>query len=259
MTKDDPTFRMHTDTETGQLIISGMGELHLEVITTRLERDWGVIPKVGRPRVSYKQTIKQAAAGEHHFSRQAANRTQSAHVKLRLEASDAPDKVEVEVSPPENEIPRRYHQRILESVQTAASAGIEWGYPLINARVVVTGGSHDPAEATPEAFAAASSLAFRDAAAKAGASLLEPIMRLEIHVPDDYYGNVVNDLNGRRATIEDLTMLKDSIRVIRGQVPLSEMFGYSTTLRSITQGRGSYSMEPHSYVEVPDHLAPKPL
>ncbi len=257
LTREDPTFRVTTDVETGQLLVSGMGELHLDMIRERLEEKWGLAPKVGKPRVSYKQTVTGPAELTHRFDRELGGKPQFAEVRLKVEPADCPGGVTIETLATADQIPESFRPSLEEGIRGAASAGISWGYPIINVKVTVVGGAFNPEESTSEAFAAAGTFAFREVCEKAGTALLEPIMSLEVTVPEDYYGNVVNDLNGRRASIEDMELGKDGLRVLRGKVPLSAMFGYSTSLRGVTQGRGTFTMEPASFDVVPEHLAPK--
>ncbi len=254
--KEDPTFRQRIDAETGQIIISGMGELHLDVIRNRLIREFSVQANVGRPRVAYKQTVGKVIVGSHEFVRQGAGQNQFALVKLHIEPLPELGKVEVVVEPDVEEIPEQYWPSIKEAIRGAAESGLTWGYPVINIRVTCTGGAFDPADSSPEAFAAAASIAFKDALEEQGTVLLEPFMQFEIQVPTEFYGNIIHDLNGRRASIKDVAMSGDD-RILSGTVPLSSMFGYSTTVRSLSQGRAAFSMEPCEYAPVPEHLAPK--
>ncbi len=254
--KEDPTFTQRIDEETGQIIISGMGELHLDVIRNRLIREFSVRANVGKPRVAYKQTVSKELVGEHEFVRQATSQNQYAKVQLKIEPLPELGKVKVAFDVDEDDVPKQYWPAIEEAVRSAAESGLTWGYPVINIQVTCVGGAFNPAESSPEAFSAAASIAFKDALEESGTTLLEPLMEFEIQVPTEFYGNIIHDLNGRRASIKDVAMSGED-RILRGTVPLSSMFGYSTTVRSLSQGRAAFSMEPCDYAAVPEHLAPK--
>ncbi|MBI4576083.1 MAG: elongation factor G [Planctomycetes bacterium] len=261
LAKDDPTFTSKVDPETGQMIVSGMGELHLEVLRNRLTRDFGVEANVGRPRVAYKETIAGIAEVNCKFAKQTGGRGQYAHVILRVEPAVAgngasPHGLEFESRVTGGDVPRQFIPPVEQGARSAAQAGARWGYPVIDVKVTLLGGSSHPVDSSDLAFQTAGSIAFKQAMEKAGAVLLEPVMRLEIHVPEEYYGNIVHDLNGRRAVIDEMA-IAGHVRNVRGSVPLSEMFGYSTTIRSLSQGRATFTMEPLKYQSVPEGLADK--
>jgi elongation factor G len=256
--KNDPTFSSRVDAETGQTIISGMGELHLEIIQDRILREWKVKAKVGKPRVAYRQTITRAAEGENRFVK-TGTKPMYGHVKLKIEPwkPQGDERVQVLMVAPEDQIPRQFQPAVIDSIKTAAQGGFAWGYPLIDVRVWVTGGSTHPTEATEGAYAAAASQAFREAGEKAGVILLEPIMDVEIESPAESVGNVIRDLNARHAEIHGDEEIKSGVHQIRARVPLAAMVGYSTDVRSMSQGRATFTMEPAAYAEVPEERRPK--
>jgi elongation factor G len=252
--REDPTFQRRTDSETGQTIISGMGELHLEVLKHRMLTDFRVAANVGKPRVSYKETIRGPAEAEGEYARSAGGRPQYAAVKLRLEPSPGLSAIAVGFEASEEEIPRPFRPAVQESIEGASSAGPLAGYPVVGVRAVVRGGTFRPGESTEGAFCAAASRAFRLAGERAGVVLLEPWMRFEVMVPEAHLGDVLTDLNARRAEISEQGV-RSSVYVLSGKVPLSEMFGYATVLRSLSQGRATFTMEPVAYLAVPDDIA----
>jgi elongation factor G len=254
LARDDPTFSTRVDEETGQKIIQGMGELHLEVLVHRLEREFGVRVQTGKPRVAYRQTIAAAAESEHVFERVIGEKGHFARVRLRLEPLPSSPKVEfLDLSRP-GTIPKQFAPNVKSGVLTMCQGGVGNGFPVVQLRVTVLDAATRDNEASEVAFEAASSLAFRDAFESVGDVLLEPIMKFEVLTPDAYMGDVLGDLNRRRATIEAVEHAED-LTTIRGLVPISEMFGYSTAVRSQSQGRASYSMEPHSYAPAPPERA----
>ena len=252
--RDDPTFRHRTDEETGQTLISGMGELHLEVLVHRLERDFHVPVQTGRPRVAYRQTIGSAAEGEFEFERVVGERTVYARVRVRIEPDPTLAKPVYDDRTPPGAYPRLLAQNVRSGAMASTEGGVGFGFPSVQLRVIVTDAATREGQATESAFEAAANLAFQRAFDSAECVVLEPIMRFEVQTPDAYMGDVLGDLNRRRAVIDDVDAV-EGIRFIRGTVPVSEMFGYSTTLRSLSQGRASYSMEPHSYAPVPPERA----
>ncbi len=253
MAKDDPTFTVRSDEDTGQMIVSGMGELHLEIIKNRMLSDFKVPANVGEPRVAYKETAQHAAVGEGVFHKKVGEKMQFA--KVRVEVSPSPDTVQAKIlnQAPPDQLPRQFVPLVEEGVRSAATGGGAAGYPMINIAVRIVGGEYNSAEASEVAYSAAGALALRDALEKAGSLLLEPIMKLDVTVPEEYLGDVLNDLNRRRCTISDVDSMENA-RVIKGTVPIAEMFGYATTLRSLTQGRGSYSLEPCDYRPIPEAI-----
>ncbi|MDO7789175.1 elongation factor G [Desulforamulus aquiferis] len=255
LTDEDPTFKVHTDTETGQTIIAGMGELHLEIIVDRLLREFKVGANVGRPQVSYKETIKKAVKAEGKFVRQSGGKGQYGHVQIELEPLE-PGGVGYEFV---NKIvggvvPREYIAPVDNGIKEAMANGILAGYPMVDVKATLFDGSYHEVDSSEMAFKIAGSMAFKNAAQKANPVLLEPIFKVEVTVPDEYMGDVIGDLNSRRGRIEEMNS-RGNARVINAYVPLSEMFGYATDLRSKTQGRGTYSMQHDHYEEVPKNIA----
>jgi elongation factor G len=254
LAKDDPTFSTNVDEETGQKIIHGMGELHLEVLVHRLEREFNVRVQTGKPRVAYRQTIAAAAEAEHVFERVIGEKGHYARVKLRLEPVASLSKPEfLDMSRP-GAVPKQYQPNVKSAVLASCQGGVGYGFPVVQLRAAVVDASTRENEASEIAFEAAASLAFRDAFESVPCVVLEPIMKFEVTTPEAYMGDVLGDLNRRRATIESVDHA-DELTFIRGLVPISEMFGYSTAVRSQSQGRASYSMEPHSYAPVPPERA----
>jgi elongation factor G len=258
LTREDPTFEYRVDNDTGQTLISGMGELHLEVLTHRMLRDYHLDVKVGRPRVAYRETIREAAEADGRFIRQTGGHGQYGVVTLRVDPRPGgdlgADPLTFDVRLKGGVIPDEYIPAIERGVRDAAGAGIVTGYPLIDIQVTVIDGRFHEVDSSEIAFEAAGSLALRQAVEKAGVRLLEPIMRLQVVAPNEYFGDLTADLLARRAEIRE-TELRGTTRVISAMVPLATMFGYSTTVRSLTQGRATYSMEPSHYAVVPDDVA----
>jgi len=258
LAREDPTFEYHVDADTGQTLIAGMGELHLEVLVHRMLRDYNLRVSVGRPRVSYRETIRKAVEAEGRFIRQTGGRGQFAVVSILVEPRPGGD---LEADPIDyrwqvkgGAIPQEFCKSVEAGLRDAASGGILTGYPLIDVVVRVLDGKYHEVDSSEVAYEAAGSLALQRAVEKAGVRLLEPIMRLQVVAPNEYFGDVTADLMSRRAEIED-THLRGLSRVITALVPLAEMFGYATNVRSLTQGRASYSMEPSHYAVVPDNVA----
>jgi len=254
LSRDDPTFRWSVNEETGQMIIAGVGELHLEVLRHRIERDFGMRIRVGAPRVAYRQTIAEAATGEAVFEKQLAQRSLFAGVTLRLEPDPAVAEIAVVDTLDKAEVPLLLQAAIEQSVHSAATAGGEAGYPLVNLRVTILDAEYNEQTSNEMAFGVATDLAFRDALEKAGPVLLEPVMAFEIRVPQEFLSGVNSDLTGRRAQVSSLNAEQDPV-VVRGVVPLSEIFGYTTTLRSLSQGRATLAVEPSRYEPVPPQVA----
>jgi elongation factor G len=257
LSRQDPTFDWRVDPETGQMLIAGMGELHLEIMTHRLERDMNVAVKVGRPRVSYRETVIGKAKSECRFIRQTGGHGQFAVVELSVEPYqpvEGEDHVVFENAIRGGSISRQYVKAVEDGVREAAKGGVLAGYPLINAKVTLLDGKEHPVDSSDLAFETAGMMAFRQACQEARVGLLEPIMRLEVTVPEEYFGAVNGDLHSRRGSVTDSYIRLDR-RVIHAQVPLAEMFGYSTTLRSLTQGRAAWLMEPSHFAAVPVQVA----
>ncbi|MGH2453681.1 MAG: elongation factor G [bacterium] len=254
LAEEDPTFKVRFDSETGQTLIAGMGELHLEIIVDRLLREFKVEANVGRPQVAYKETIRQAAAAEGRYIRQTGGRGQYGHVELELEPLDRGVGVEFEDKITRGAIPREFIGAVEAGIREAAEGGIVAGYPLVDFRASLVDGSYHDVDSSEMAFKIAGSLGFKEAAAKAKPVLLEPIMRVEVITPEAYMGDVIGDLNARRGRIMAMEQ-QGKARVIRALVPLAEMFGYATAVRSATQGRATHTMEPAYYEEVPAAIA----
>ncbi len=251
--KEDPTFRQKIDQETGQLIISGMGELHIDILKNRMLRDFNLDAYFGKPRVSYKETAAAAAEGSGEFSKMIGNQNVYGKLSLGVEPSKGGKRVEVVNRIRETEIPSLYIPDILDSVRNSAEGGGIYGYPVINIRVILLEGRFDDPSTATIALNTAANLAFRDALKRATTKVLEPYMKLEVRTPEEYLGPICKNLNSKRALIEDTKILK-KIAIVKGVVPLSEMFGYSTIIRSISQGRASFNLEPLDYRPVPDNL-----
>lgn len=260
LAEEDPTFRAHTDQETGQTIISGMGELHLEIIVDRLLREFKVEANVGAPQVAYKETFTKAVDVDSKYAKQSGGRGQYGHCKVKFEPMDAnADKIFEFVSTVVGgAIPKEYIPAIGQGIEEASKAGILGGFPVLGIKATVYDGSYHEVDSNEMAFKIAGSLAFKDAMHKAGAVLLEPIMKVEVTTPEDYMGDVIGDINSRRGRIEGMEDIGGG-KMIKAFVPLSEMFGYSTDLRSRTQGRGNYSMFFNNYDPVPKSVQEKVL
>ncbi len=249
LSKEDPTFTVRTDRETNQTVLSGMGELHLEILVDRLMREFQVAANVGRPQVAYRETIKKAAAGEGRFVRQSGGRGQYGHCKIRVEPIDG-DEIEFVSEIEGGSIPKEFIPHVGHGAKEAMASGYLAGYETVGVRVTVYDGSYHEVDSSEMAFKIAGSIAWKDTVRKAAAVLLEPVMAVEVIVPEEYMGDVIGDLNTRRGRIEGVE-LRGSTQVIKSYVPLAEMFGYATELRSRTQGRGSYTMHLNGYEEAP--------
>jgi len=254
LAEEDPTFRMHTDPETGQTIIEGMGELHLEIIVDRLQREFKVGCVVGKPQVAYRETIRKAVKAEGKFIRQSGGRGQYGHCWLEIEPLEPGQGFVFENKIVGGVIPKEYIPAIEAGVKEAMESGVVANYPMVDIKVTVYDGSYHDVDSSEMAFKIAASMGFKAGAAKADPVLLEPYMKVEVTVPEEYMGDVIGDLNSRRGRIEGMES-RSGAQVIRAFVPLSEMFGYATDLRSKTQGRGTYSMEFDHYEEVPKNIA----
>jgi elongation factor G len=254
LTQEDPTFRVHTDSETGQTIISGMGELHLEIIVDRLVREFKVEAAVGRPQVSYRETIKNEAEGEGRFVRQTGGRGQYGHAKIRIWPLADGSEYEFSNDVVGGRIPREFIKPVDQGIREALQHGVLAGFPMIGVGVSLYDGSYHDVDSSEMAFKVAGSMAFKAAAGRADPVLLEPLMEVEAVTPEEYMGDVIGDLNSRRGKVTGLEQRSGS-RVIRAFVPLAEMFGYATQLRSMTQGRATYTMQFDHYDEVPRNIA----
>ena len=254
LAQEDPSFRVHTDEESGQTIISGMGELHLEIIVDRMKREFKVEANVGAPRVAYRETIRKVVEQEARFVRQSGGRGQYGHVWIRIEPQEAGTGYEFNNEIVGGAVPREYIPAVDKGIQEQIGNGIVAGYPVVDVKVTLYDGSYHEVDSSEMAFKIAGSMAFRDGANKASPVLLEPIMKVEIVTPEDYMSGVMGDLNRRRAIIQGMEEAPAG-KVVRAEVPLSEMFGYATDLRSATQGRATYSMEFEKYSEAPASVA----
>ena len=256
LAEEDPTFRVRTDQETGQTIISGMGELHLQIIVDRMLREFKVDCKVGEPQVAYRETIRKSVEAEGKFVHQSGGHGQYGHCWLKLEPQEPGEGFAFENKVVGGAIPKEFIKPIEDGVKQAMEAGVVAGYPMVDIKATVFDGSFHEVDSSEAAFKVAGSMAFRNGAEKANPVLLEPYVKVEVTVPEEYMGDVIGDLNSRRGRIDGMEARNGS-QVITGFVPLSEMFGYSTDLRSKTQGRGNYSMEVAYYDEVPKNIADK--
>ena len=256
LAEEDPTFKTWTDEETGQTIIAGMGELHLDIIVDRLLREFKVEANVGAPQVSYKETIKGTADVDHKYARQSGGKGQYGHVKIRLLPNESGKGYEFRNQIVGGAIPKEYIPAVDKGIQGAMKSGILAGYEVVDVIVELYDGSYHEVDSSEMAFQIAGSMAFKEAMRKANPVLMEPIMKVCVIVPDDYTGTVIGDLSSRRGQIQGQETRPGAVQ-IDALVPLSEMFGYTSDLRSNTQGRGQYTMEPHSYLEVPKNIAEK--
>ena len=255
LAEEDPTFKTWTDEETGQTIIAGMGELHLEIIVDRLLREFKVEANVGAPQVAYRETIRKEANQETKYARQSGGKGQYGHVKIKLEPNPGKG-YEFVNGIVGGAIPKEYIPAVDQGIQGAMKAGVLAGYPVVDCKVTLWDGSYHEVDSSEMAFSIAGSMAFKEAMKKCDPIIMEPIMKVDVIVPDEYMGNVIGDLNSRRGQIQNQESQDGTARVT-AQVPLSEMFGYATDLRSKTQGRGQYSMEPADYQQVPKNIADK--
>ena len=257
LSEEDPTFRVRTDEETGQTIIAGMGELHLEIIVDRLLREFKVEANVGAPQVAYRETIKNPVDIEHKYAKQSGGRGQYGHVKIRMFPQEPGAGYQFVNSTVGGSVPKEYIGPVDAGLQSAMAAGILAGYPVVDVKVELYDGSYHEVDSSEMAFKMAASMAFKDGMRKANAIILEPYFKVEVVTPEDYMGDVMGDLNSRRGRIEGMEARQGGAQAINAMVPLSEMFGYSTTLRSMTQGRATYTMIFDHYEEVPASIAKK--
>ena len=256
LAEEDPTFRTYTDEETGQTIIAGMGELHLEIIVDRLLREFKVEANVGKPQVAYKETVRKMADVDHKYARQSGGKGQYGHVKIRLEPNESGKGYEFRNEVVGGAIPKEYIPAVDAGIRGAMASGVLAGYPVVDCIVTLYDGSYHEVDSSEMAFKIAGSMAFKEACQKAGPTLLEPIMKVCVIVPDEYMGDVIGDLNSRRGQIQGFEA-RSGAQQIDAFVPLAEMFGYATDLRSCTQGRGQYTMEPAHYIEIPKNIQEK--
>jgi elongation factor G len=254
LAEEDPTFRVHTDPESGETLIAGMGELHLDVIVDRMVREFKVAANVGKPQVSYRETIRRTAEGNGRFVRQTGGKGQYGHVILTAEPNDKGAGYEFVDKIVGGTIPREYMRAVNQGIAETLDTGIYAGYPMVDVKVTVHDGSYHEVDSSEMAFKIAASMAIKDAVEKASPVVLEPMMRVEVTMPEQFMGDVIGDLNSRRGQVEGMET-RGTTQVVRSFVPLAQMFGYATDLRSMTQGRASYSMELSHYAEVPSNLA----
>ena len=256
LAEEDPTFKTYTDEETGQTIIAGMGELHLEIIVDRLLREFKVEANVGAPQVAYKETITRAVDQDTKYARQSGGKGQYGHVKIHVEPNESGKGYEFVNATVGGSVPKEYIPAVDAGIQGAMLAGVLAGYPVVDVKVTLYDGSYHEVDSSEMAFKIAGSMAFKEACQKAGPTLLEPIMKVSVIVPDEYMGDVIGDLNSRRGQIQGFEA-RSGAQQIDAFVPLAEMFGYATDLRSRTQGRGQYTMEPSHYIEIPKSIQEK--
>lgn len=256
MMEEDPTFRVKSNEETGQTIISGMGELHLEIIVERMKREFNLLANVGKPQVAYKETIRGKAKAEGKYIRQTGGRGQYGHCYLEVEALPRGTGIEFVNKVVGGAIPREYIPAVEDGVREACQNGVLAGYPVIDVKITLYDGSFHEVDSSEIAFHIAGSIGFKEAVKQAGPTLLEPIMNLEVVVPEEFMGDTIGDLNSRRCIIQEVGT-RGNVKFVRGLVPLAEMFGYATAVRSLSQGRATFTMEPHSYSEVPKQIAEK--
>jgi elongation factor G len=253
LAEEDPTFRLTTNLETGQTIISGMGELHLDIIKDRMFREFNVQATAGRPQVAYRETITKPADAEGKFIRQSGGRGQYGHAIVHIEPGEKGGGIVVENRVVGGNIPKEYIPAVEDGVLEAAQTGVVGGYPMVDVNVQIVDGTYHEVDSSEIAFKMAGSFAFKEAARKAGAIMLEPIMDVEVITPEEHMGDVIGDLNSRRGKISHIEPRANST-IIHASVPLAEMFGYATALRSLTKGRASYSMEPQNFQKVPENI-----
>ena len=256
LAEEDPTFKTYTDEETGQTIIAGMGELHLEIIVDRLLREFKVEANVGSPQVAYKETIRRSADVDQKYARQSGGKGQYGHVKIIVEPNESGKGYEFINKIVGGAIPKEYIEPVNHGIQGAMQSGILAGYPVVDVKVTLYDGSYHEVDSSEMAFKIAGSMAFKEAMKKADPVLMEPIMQVDVMVPEEYMGDVIGDLNSRRGQIQGMEP-RGGVQAISAGVPLSEMFGYATALRSRTQGRGQYTMQPSHYTEVPKSIQEK--
>ena len=253
LAEEDPTFRVESDEETGQVLISGMGELHLDIIVDRMRREFGVEANVGNPQVSYRETIRQKSEAEHKYAKQSGGRGQYGHCYLRVEPQEPGKGYEFADEVKGGAIPREYIPAIEKGVKEAMQSGVSAGYPVVDVKVTVYDGSYHEVDSSEIAFKMAAIFAFKEACQKGSPVLLEPLMKVEVTTPEEYMGNIIGDLNAKRGQIEEMTE-RGNAKVVLAKVPLAEMFGYATSLRSMSQGRANYVMEFSHYNEVPRNI-----
>jgi elongation factor G len=252
---EDPSFRVRTDEESGQTIISGMGELHLDIIVDRMRREFNVEAAVGAPQVAYRECIKKAVEQEGKFVKQSGGRGQFGHVWLKIEPNEAGKGYEFVDAIKGGVVPREFIPAVDKGLQDAVTSGVLAGFPVVDVKFTLFDGSYHDVDSNENAFRMAASMAFKEGMKKASPTLLEPMMAVEVETPEDYMGNVMGDLSSRRGIVQGMEDQVGGIKVVKAEVPLSEMFGYATSLRSLSQGRATYSMEFKHYTEAPKNVA----
>ncbi len=255
LAQEDPSFRVRTDEESGQTIISGMGELHLEIIVDRMRREFGVDANVGAPQVAYRECIKKSVEQEGKFVKQSGGRGQFGHVWLKIEPNEIGKGYTFVDAVKGGSVPREYIPAVDKGLQDCMKSGVLAGFPVVDVKFTLFDGSYHDVDSNENAFRMAASMAFKEGLRKAQPTLLEPMMAVEVETPEDYMGNIMGDLSGRRGVVHGMEDLPGGIKAIKAEVPLAEMFGYSTTVRSLSQGRATYSMEFKHYVEAPKNVA----
>jgi elongation factor G len=255
LAQEDPSFRVRTDEESGQTIISGMGELHLEIIVDRMRREFNVEANVGAPQVAYREAIRKPVEQEGKFVKQTGGRGQYGHVWIKMEPNAAGKGYEFVDAIKGGTVPREYIPAVDKGLRESLSNGVLAGFPVVDVKVTLFDGSYHEVDSNENAFKMAASIAFKDGMRKASPALLEPMMAVEVETPEEFMGNVMGDLSGRRGMVQGMDDLVGGIKVVKAEVPLAEMFGYSTQLRSLTQGRATYSMEFKHYAEAPKNVA----
>lgn len=256
LAQEDPSFRVRTDEESGQTIISGMGELHLEIIVDRMKREFGVEANVGAPQVAYRETIRKTIDdAEGKFVKQSGGRGQYGHVVLKIEPNEPGKGYEFVDAIKGGVVPREYIPAVDKGLQDTMPNGVLAGFPIVDVKCTLHFGSYHDVDSNENAFKMAASMAFKEGMRRASPVLLEPMMAVEVETPEDYMGNVMGDLSGRRGIVQGMDDIPGGMKAIKAEVPLAEMFGYSTQLRSLTQGRATYSMEFKHYNEAPKNVA----
>jgi elongation factor G len=252
---EDPSFRVHTDEESGQTIISGMGELHLEILVDRMRREFGVEANVGAPQVAYREAIRKSVEVEGKFVKQSGGRGQYGHVWLKMEPNEAGKGFEFVDAIKGGTVPREYIPAVRKGLEDTLPNGVLAGFPVVDVKVTLFDGSYHDVDSNENAFKMAASMGFKDGMRKASPVLLEPMMSVEVETPEDYTGTVMGDLSSRRGMVQGMDDMVGGGKSVKAEVPLSEMFGYSTALRSATQGRATYTMEFKHYAEAPKNVA----
>ena len=255
LAKEDPSFRVKTDEETGQTIISGMGELHLEILVDRMKREFGVEANVGAPQVAYREAIRKSVEVEGKFVKQSGGRGQFGHVWLKIEPNETGKGFEFVDAIKGGSVPREFIPAVKKGLEDTLPNGVLAGFPVVDVKVTLFDGSYHDVDSNENAFKMAASMGFKDGMRKASPVLLEPMMSVEVETPEDYTGTVMGDLSSRRGMVQGMDDTAGGGKIVKAEVPLAEMFGYSTSLRSATQGRATYTMEFKHYTEAPRNVA----